>query len=91
MAKSKGVSMGIERNSSMNMEGDHAKALKGHKVGDKLNIMVSGKKSSHYQNADGSHSIGFNIDRVEVHQDPDSYSGPNKKASNNQQQGGKVV
>lgn len=93
MSKSKqsGIMGGIERTSSMNMEGKHAKALKGHKVGDQLNIMVSGKKSSHYQNADGSHSIGFNIDRVEVHQDPKDSSGPNKKASNNQQDGGKIV
>lgn len=83
--------MGFERKSSMQMEGDHAKALKGHKVGDKLNIMVSGKKSSHYQNADGSHSIGFNVDRVQVHQDPDDYSGPDNKASNNERDGGKIV
>lgn len=93
MAKSKanGIMGGIERTSSMNMEGKHAMALKGHKVGDKLNIMVSGKKSSHYQNADGSHSIGFNVDRVQLHQDPDSYSGPNKKAANNQKDGGKIA
>lgn len=80
-----------ERNSSMQLEGKNAATLKGHKVGDNLNIMVSGKKSSHYQNADGSHSIGFNVDRVQVHQDPDDYSGPNTKAANNQKDGGKIV
>ncbi len=85
------VGMGIERNSTMNMEGKHASALKGHKVGQMLNLRVSGKKTSHYQNADGSHSIGFNIDKVQVHQDPDDYSGPNDKASNNQRDGGKIA
>lgn len=91
--KSKGIMPGgmPERQSTMNMEGKHAAALKGHKVGDKLNIMVSGKKSSHYQNADGSHSIGFNIDRVQVHQDPKDSSGPNKKEANNQKDGGKII
>jgi len=89
--KSKGVSMGLERSSNMNLEGKHASGLKGHKVGQKLNLMVSGKKSSHYQNADGSHSIGFNIDRVQVHQDPDDSSGPNNPAANNQKDGGKIV
>lgn len=83
--------MGLERKSSVSLEGAHAKALKGHKVGDQLNIMVSGKKTSHYQNADGSHSIGFNIDKVQVHQDPNSYSGPNKKAANNQKDGGEIA
>lgn len=91
MAKSKSVGMGLERKSNVNFEGDHAKSLKGHKVGDQLNVLVSGKKTSHYQNADGSHSIGFNIDKVQIHQDPNSYSGPNKKASNNQSNGGKIV
>lgn len=93
MAKSKSVGMmgDMERKSNMNMEGKHAVALKGHKVGDKLNIMVTGKKSSHYQNADGSHSIGFNIDRVQIHQDPKDYSGPDAKASNNQKNGGKIA
>jgi hypothetical protein len=90
MVKSKALST-FKPNSTIHLEGDHAKKLKGHKVGDKLNILVSGKKSSHYQNADGSHSIGFNVDRVEVHQDPDDYSGPNKKAANNQADGGKIV
>lgn len=94
MGKSKGgipVGMGMERSSNMNLEGKHAASLKGHKVGDKLNIMVSGKKTSHYQNADGSHSIGFNVDRVQVHQDPKDSSGPNKKEANNQKDGGKIV
>lgn len=92
MSKSKGVGFGsIERNSTMNLEGKHAQALKGHKVGDNLNIMVSGKKSSHYQNADGSHSIGFNVDKVQMNQDPKDYSGPNKKESNNQRDGGKIA
>lgn len=90
--KSKGISMGLnERSSSMNMEGAHAKALKGHKVGQKLNLMVSGKKTSHYQNADGSHSIGFNIDRVQIHQDPNDSSGPNKPQANNQKDGGEIA
>lgn len=96
MAKSKskgmgGILTGLERSSSMNMEGKHAVALKGHKVGEKLNIMVSGSKNSHYQNADGSHSIGFNIDRVQIHQNPKDSSGPDAKASNNQKDGGKIV
>lgn len=92
MAKTKPAGFAMpERQSTMNIEGKNATALKGHKVGDKLNIMVSGKKSSHYQNADGSHSIGFNVDRVQVHQDPDDYSGPNAKAANNQKEGGKIV
>lgn len=94
MAKSKSMGImahGIERNSTMNMEGKHASTLKGHKVGEQLNLMVTGKKTSHYQNADGSHSIGFNVDRVQVHQDPNDYSGPNKKAANNQKDGGKIV
>ena len=43
--------------SKMSLEGKHASAIKGHKVGDMLNIMVSGKKSSHYQNADGSITV----------------------------------
>lgn len=77
--------------STMHLEGKHANALKGHKVGDKLNIMVSGKKSSHYQNADGSHSIGFNIDRVQMHQDPKDSSGPDAPESNNQKDGGKIA
>lgn len=89
--KSKGISMGLERNSSMQMEGAHAKSLKGHKVGQQLNLMVSGKKTSHYQNADGSHSIGFNIDRVQVHQDPKDSSGPDKPEANNQKDGGNIV
>lgn len=80
-----------ERQSSMQLEGKHANTLKGHKVGDNLNIMVSGKKSSHYQNADGSHSIGFNIDRVQMHQDPKDSSGPNNKASDNQKDGGDIA
>lgn len=92
MAKTKSAGFAMpERQSNMNLEGKNAVALKAHKVGDKLNVMVSGKKSSHYQNADGSHSIGFNIDRVQVHQDPDSYSGPDNKAANNQKNGGKIV
>lgn len=93
MAKAKGIggSLSPEMPSRMNLEGKHAASLKGHKVGDKLNIMVSGKKSSHYQNADGSHSIGFNVDRVQVHQDPDDSSGPNTPAANNQKNGGKIV
>ncbi len=95
MAKSKAKSIGGELSykpsSTMHMEGDHGKALKGHKVGQQLNLLVSGKKTSHYQNADGSHSIGFNIDKVQVHQDPDDYSGPNKKAANNQKDGGKIA
>ena len=87
-----GVGFGsIERKSTMQLEGKHASALKAHKVGDNLNVMVSGKKSSHYQNADGSHSIGFNVDRVQVHQDPNESSGPNKKEANNQKDGGDVV
>lgn len=90
--KSKGVmATGIERNSSMHLEGKHAKALAAHKVGQQFNIMVSGKKTSHYQNSDGSHSVGFNVDKVSVHQDPNSYSGPNKKAANNQKDGGDVA
>lgn len=92
MAKTKSAGFAMpEPKSSMQLEGKHAATLKGHKVGDKLNIMVSGKKSSHYQNADGSHSIGFNVDRVQVHQDPDDYSGPDNKAANNQKNGGKIV
>ncbi len=94
MAKSKDAGVGfgaIERKSTMNLEGKHANALKAHKVGDKLNIMVSGKKSSHYQNADGSHSIGFNVDRVQMHQDPDDSSGPNVKEANNQKNGGSIA
>lgn len=95
MGKTKGgampVGMAMERSSTMNMEGKQASSLKGHKVGQKLNLMVSGKKTSHYQNADGSHSIGFNIDRVQVHQDPEDSSGPNKKEANNQKDGGKIV
>ncbi len=92
MAKSKGVGFAsIERKSSMNLEGKHAKALAAHKVGDQFNIMVSGKKTSHYQNSDGSHSVGFNVDKVSIHQDPDDYSGPNKKESNNQKDGGEVA
>lgn len=92
MAKTKSAGFSVpERTSTMNLEGKNANALKAHKVGDKLNVMVSGKKSSHYQNADGSHSIGFNVDRVQVHQDPDDYSGPDAKAANNQKDGGKIV
>lgn len=92
MAKTKSAGFAMpERQSTMNIEGKNANVLKAHKVGDKLNIMVSGKKSSHYQNADGSHSIGFNVDRVQVHQDPDDYSGPNARAANNQKDGGKIV
>lgn len=91
MSKSKSVGMGIERQSNMNLEGKHATALKGHKVGDQFNIMVKGKKTSHYQNADGTHSIGFNIDKVAIHQDPNDYSGPNKKESNNQKDGGDIA
>lgn len=92
MAKAKELGFGaMERKSTMNLEGKHANALKSHKVGSKLNIMVSGKKSSHYQNADGSHSIGFNVDRVQVHQDPKDSSGPNAPEANNQKDGGSVV
>lgn len=95
MAKSKAKGIGgdlsMKPESRMHMEGKHASALKGHKVGQQLNIMVSGKKTSHYQNADGTHSIGFNIDRVQVHQDPKSFSGPNDKAANNQKNGGKIA
>lgn len=89
--KSKNSMVVPERQSSMQMEGKHAAALKGHKVGDQLNIMVKGKKTSHYQNADGSHSIGFNIDRVQIHQDPKDSSGPDKPEANNQKDGGKIV
>ncbi len=92
-SKSKGIggALSMQPESRMHLEGKHASTLKGHKVGQMMNIMVSGKKSSHYQNADGSHSIGFNIDRVQVHQDPDDSSGPNKKAANNQKDGGKIA
>lgn len=90
MAKSSGIGK-FERSSTMSIEGKHANALKSHKVGQKMSIMVSGQKSSHYQNSDGTHSIGFKIDDVKMHQDDKDYSGPNKKEANNQKNGSEVI
>ncbi len=92
MVKSKGMGFApMEKSSTMSLEGKHANGLKGGKVGQKMKILVTGQKSSHYQNSDGSHSIGFKIDDVKMHQDDKDYSGPNKKAANNGEGEGAVA
>lgn len=91
--KMQGVSMAMDNKpiSTMSLEGKNAMSTKGHKVGAKAKFMVHATKKSHYMNSDGTHSAGFNIDKVEMTQDPDDFSGPNDKAANNQKNGGKIA
>lgn len=48
----------------IHFEGAHAKALAKHKVGAKVKMTISGTKHSHYQNADGTHSVGVTVTSV---------------------------
>lgn len=91
--KSQGVvtAMDYKPKSAMSLEGKHAGATKGHQIGKSQKYIVTAKKNRHSMNSDASHSAGFDIENIAVHQDPDSYSGPDKKAANNQREGSKVA
>lgn len=83
--------MDYKPKSSMSLEGKHAGATQAHKVGKKAKFIVTATKNRHSMNSDGSHSAGFDIDSIKMHQDSDEFSGPDSKAANNQKDGGKIA
>lgn len=83
-AKSKGVfHMGSEATyqpqSTMRLEGKHAKATASHAIGKKVKMVVMGTKMSHSVGNDGVHSSQYDLSNVH----PEGTEGPQKKASNN--------
>lgn len=51
--------------SNLSLEGEHAKAMQGAKMGKKVKMTIHGTKQRHSMNHDGSHSISIKIHKVE--------------------------
>lgn len=87
MAKSKmhGVTtaMDFKPKSGMTLEGKHAALTADHKVGQRVKFVVTAIKNRHSMGSAGDHSSAYEINGLALHQDDKQYSGPDKKASNN--------
>ena len=68
--------------STMSLQGNHATTTKQHKIGDKVQLAVTATKVGHRMDSTGSHSAEFKIHNVKIN-DKDEVSGPNTKASKN--------
>jgi len=68
--------------SKLNLEGSHAMTSKAHKVGDKVQLHVTGTKISHRIENGGNHSSCYKIHNVKM-MDHDDVAGPNAKGSKN--------
>ena len=66
MAKNKGVMVSeYKPDSSVSLEGEHAKKLAKHAIGKKVTISISGTKTRHVINHDGTHSVNLKVNSVE--------------------------
>lgn len=77
--------------SSLRLEGGHAKAVTKMSVGKKSKIVVHGTKTRHVVNSDGSHSIEMVVHNVSPFNDDKDVSGPHGKAADNDQDNGAKI
>lgn len=77
-SKSQDVAAPMDMAPRMHLDGDHAKAMKRHRVGDKVRMEVHGKvmsvNQSQYDGEKPRHSIGIEIERIK-HKSPKQKTG----------------
>lgn len=82
--KSHGISVlmgNMKPESTMRLEGKHADAVRAHKIGEKVQMVVNATKHSH--SMIGGNSASYHVHSVKLN-DKDELGGPNKKQSENE-------